>query len=150
MVWHGLLAKAAGTVVTGAVGVAAYETARKLVASHRCARRVPPATTTTTDPVVVLTVLSDAAGRVRLRTNDFRFDAVGAVAIEDAVGAVAGVRAVYACPRTASVVVWYSPTCCAWASAGWCWRCWDYVGTRWAGPHSWGRRRDCWPPARRS
>ncbi|MCV7290180.1 MULTISPECIES: DUF1490 family protein [Mycolicibacterium] len=32
MVWHGLLAKAATTVVTGAVGVAAYEGLRKAVA----------------------------------------------------------------------------------------------------------------------
>jgi tRNA G26 N,N-dimethylase Trm1 len=29
MVWHGLVAKAASTVVTGAVGVAAYEALRK-------------------------------------------------------------------------------------------------------------------------
>ncbi|WP_245937977.1 heavy metal translocating P-type ATPase [Williamsia limnetica] len=32
-----------------------------------------------------------------------------AVAIEDAIGAVRGVRAVHAYPRTGSVVVWYSP-----------------------------------------
>lgn len=32
MVWHGLLAKAAPTVVTGVVGVAAYEALRKAVA----------------------------------------------------------------------------------------------------------------------
>ncbi|WKG02929.1 DUF1490 family protein [Mycolicibacterium sp. HK-90] len=32
MVWHGLLAKAATTVVTGAVGVAAYDGLRKAVA----------------------------------------------------------------------------------------------------------------------
>ncbi len=32
MVWHGLLAKAATTVVTGAVGVAAYDGFRKAVA----------------------------------------------------------------------------------------------------------------------
>ena len=32
MVWHGLIAKAASTVVTGAVGVAAYEALRKAVA----------------------------------------------------------------------------------------------------------------------
>ncbi|ULN47117.1 DUF1490 family protein [Mycolicibacterium goodii] len=32
MVWHGLLVKAATTVVTGAVGVAAYEGLRKAVA----------------------------------------------------------------------------------------------------------------------
>ncbi|MFV8049015.1 MULTISPECIES: DUF1490 family protein [Mycobacterium] len=32
MVWHGVLAKAATTVITGAVGVAAYEGLRKAVA----------------------------------------------------------------------------------------------------------------------
>ena len=32
MVWHGLLARAATTVVTGAVGVAAYDGLRKAVA----------------------------------------------------------------------------------------------------------------------
>ena len=32
MVWHGLLAKAAPTVLTGVVGVAAYEGLRKVVA----------------------------------------------------------------------------------------------------------------------
>ncbi|MEQ6325800.1 DUF1490 family protein [Mycobacterium canetti] len=31
MVWHGFLAKAVPTVVTGAVGVAAYEALRKVV-----------------------------------------------------------------------------------------------------------------------
>lgn len=31
MVWHGFLAKAVPTVVTGAVGVAAYEALRKMV-----------------------------------------------------------------------------------------------------------------------
>jgi len=49
---------------------------------------------------------------MRLRANWFRGDAVLAVAIEDAVDAVAGVRAVHAYPRTASVVVWYSPKRC--------------------------------------
>ncbi|MCV7084217.1 DUF1490 family protein, partial [Mycolicibacter hiberniae] len=32
MAWHGLLIKAASTVVTGAVGVAAYEVVRKAAA----------------------------------------------------------------------------------------------------------------------
>jgi hypothetical protein len=32
MVWHGLLAKAASTMVTGAVGVAAYSGVQKLIA----------------------------------------------------------------------------------------------------------------------
>lgn len=42
----------------------------------------------------------------------FRGDALRAVAIEDSVDQVAGVRAVHAYPRTASVVVWYSPKRC--------------------------------------
>ncbi|MDO2374978.1 MULTISPECIES: heavy metal translocating P-type ATPase [Mycobacterium] len=59
-----------------------------------------------------LTVVSDAAGRMRVHTSGFRFDAVRAAAIEDTVGKVTGVRAVYAYPRTASVVIWYSPGRC--------------------------------------
>ncbi|EFG79044.1 cadmium-exporting ATPase [Mycobacterium parascrofulaceum ATCC BAA-614] len=47
-----------------------------------------------------------------MRANWFRFDAVRAVAIEDSVATVAGVDAVRAYPRTASVVVWYSPERC--------------------------------------
>src|SRR5699024_5156290 len=42
----------------------------------------------------------------------FQFDAVRAVAIEDTVVQVPGVQAVHAYPRTASVVVWYSPGEC--------------------------------------
>jgi len=42
----------------------------------------------------------------------FRDDVRRAVAIEDAVEQVAGVRAVHAYPRTASVVIWYSPKRC--------------------------------------
>jgi manganese/zinc-transporting P-type ATPase C len=60
------------------------------------------------EPVVV----SDAAGRMRLQANWFRSNAVLAVAIEDEVDKVAGVRAVHAYPRTASVVIWYSPNRC--------------------------------------
>jgi cation-transporting P-type ATPase C len=54
--------------------------------------------------VAQLSVLSDA--------NRIRLDPVRAVAVEEAVSAVAGVRAVHAYPRTASVVVWYSPNAC--------------------------------------
>ncbi len=61
---------------------------------------------------VALKVLSDAAGRMRVHATGFRFDAVRAVAIEEMVGKVSGVRAVYAYPRTASVVVLYSPQDC--------------------------------------
>ena len=59
--------------------------------------------------MVALTVVSDAAGRMRLQAPWFRADAARAVAIEDAVEQVAGVRAVHAYPRTGSIVVWYSP-----------------------------------------
>lgn len=59
-----------------------------------------------------LTVVSDAAGRIRVHAPWFRGDAVRAVAIEQAVDQVPGVRAVHAYPRTGSVVVWYSPRRC--------------------------------------
>ena len=49
---------------------------------------------------------------MRLQASWFRNDAVRAVAIEDALDQVAGVRAVHAYPRTGSVVVWYSPRRC--------------------------------------
>ncbi|WP_458317494.1 heavy metal translocating P-type ATPase [Mycolicibacterium brisbanense] len=62
--------------------------------------------------MVSLTVVSDAAGRIRVHAPWLRADAVRAVAIEDAVDQVPGVRAVHAYPRTASVVVWYSPKRC--------------------------------------
>ena len=62
--------------------------------------------------MVALTVLSDAGGRIRLQAPWFRNDPSRAVAIEDAVEQVSGVRAVHAYPRTASIVVWYSPTRC--------------------------------------
>ena len=64
---------------------------------------------TLADPDTALEVVSDAAGRMRLRATGFRFDEVRAVAIEDSVAQVTGVCAVYAYPRTASVVVLYSP-----------------------------------------
>jgi cation-transporting ATPase V len=59
-----------------------------------------------------LTVASDAAGRMRVHTNGFRIDGVRAVAIEEAVGKLSGVRAVQVYPRTASVVIRYSPAVC--------------------------------------
>ena len=62
--------------------------------------------------MAILEVLSDAAGRMRVRVPWFRGDAVRAVTIEGAVDQVPGVRAVHAYPRTASVVVWYSPKRC--------------------------------------
>jgi cation-transporting P-type ATPase C len=62
--------------------------------------------------VAEVAVVSDAAGRIRVRVPWFRSDSIRAVAIEDAVEKVAGVRAVHAYPRTASVVVWYLPRRC--------------------------------------
>ncbi|WP_165606709.1 heavy metal translocating P-type ATPase [Mycolicibacterium iranicum] len=49
---------------------------------------------------------------MRLHAPWLRNDSVRAVAVEDTVDAVPGVRAVHAYPRTASVVVWYSPKRC--------------------------------------
>ncbi len=65
-----------------------------------------------TDAGVELTIVSAASGRMRVRARGFQFDMVRAVAIEDTVGKVAGVQAVHAYPRTASVVIWYSPERC--------------------------------------
>ena len=55
------------------------------------------------------TVVSDAAGRIRIRTTELRGSPGRAVAVENAVAKLAGVRAVHAYPRTGNVVVWYSP-----------------------------------------
>ena len=52
-------------------------------------------------------VASDAGGRVRFTVPWLRGSAARAVAIEDSVDRLAGVRAVQAFPRTGSVVVWY-------------------------------------------
>lgn len=70
------------------------------------------ATDTAPDAGVHLTVVSAGAGRMRVHATGFRFDAVRAVAIEETVGKVAGVRGVQAYPRTASVVIWYSVAHC--------------------------------------
>ena len=59
-----------------------------------------------------LAVLSDAAGRMRVHAPWIRSNAMRAVAVEESVDKTAGVRAVHAYPRTASVVVWYSPNRC--------------------------------------
>jgi len=59
-----------------------------------------------------LDVISDAGGRLRVRVPWVRADPVRAVAVEESVDKVAGVRAVHAYPRTASVVIWYSPRRC--------------------------------------
>ncbi|WP_109535714.1 copper-translocating P-type ATPase [Mycolicibacter sinensis] len=49
---------------------------------------------------------------MRVHVTGFRVDTVRAVAIEDTVATVPGVQAVAAYPRTASVVIWYSPQHC--------------------------------------
>ncbi|UGT94410.1 copper-translocating P-type ATPase [Mycobacterium ostraviense] len=49
---------------------------------------------------------------MRVRASGFEFDTVRAVAIEDTVIKVPGVHTVRAYPRTASVVIWYSPGHC--------------------------------------
>jgi cation-transporting ATPase V len=69
-------------------------------------------TNTFADGDLALKVVSCVAGRMRVHANGFRFDAVRAVAIEDTVAKVTGVHAVYAYPRTASVVILYSPESC--------------------------------------
>lgn len=56
-----------------------------------------------------LTVVSDAAGRMRVQVSWVRGDSRRAVAAEEAAGRVNGVRTVHGYPRTGSVVVWYSP-----------------------------------------
>ncbi len=65
-----------------------------------------------TDTGPALSVVSAGAGRIRVHAPWFHFDAMRAVAIEDTVAKVAGVDTVHAYPRTASVVVWYSPERC--------------------------------------
>src|ERR1700738_5590441 len=62
------------------------------------------------DPALV--VISDPAGRMRVRVDWVRSDSRRAVAVEDAVVKENGVRVVHAYPRTGSVVVWYSPKRC--------------------------------------
>ena len=59
-----------------------------------------------------LEVVSDAAGRMRVRVAWVRSDSRRAVAVEEAVAKEHGVRVVHAYPRTGSVVVWYSPKRC--------------------------------------
>ncbi len=59
-----------------------------------------------------LAVVSAAGGRMRLQSNGFHVDAARVAAVEEAVRKVAGVRGVRAYPRTASIVIWYSPADC--------------------------------------
>ncbi|NMI01230.1 heavy metal translocating P-type ATPase [Pseudonocardia acidicola] len=57
-------------------------------------------------------VVSDAAGRVRFATPGLVGSPALAVAVEDAVDPVTGVRQVHAYPRTGNVVVWFDPDRC--------------------------------------
>ncbi|NLE80700.1 MAG: cation-translocating P-type ATPase [Rhodococcus sp.] len=57
-----------------------------------------------------LRVVAHAGGRLRIRVDWLESSPGRAVAIEDAVTMISGVRAVHAYPRTAAVVVWYSRT----------------------------------------
>ncbi|HET6708123.1 cation-translocating P-type ATPase [Amycolatopsis sp.] len=59
-----------------------------------------------------LTLVSDAGGRARFVGPALRGSHARAVAVEDAVDQVPGVRGVHAYPRTASVVVWYDRLRC--------------------------------------
>jgi cation-transporting P-type ATPase C len=59
-----------------------------------------------------LALVSDAAGRARFVGVALRGCGARAVAIEDEVDQVAGVRQVHAYPRTGSVVVWYDSARC--------------------------------------
>nr|WP_328842585.1 cation-translocating P-type ATPase [Nakamurella leprariae] len=56
--------------------------------------------------------MSDAAGRLRLATPFISGSAARAVAVEDAVGALDGVLAVQAFPRTGAVLVWRKAARC--------------------------------------
>jgi cation-transporting P-type ATPase C len=57
-----------------------------------------------------VTLVADAAGRVRFDCPGLRGRPALAVAVEDAVDGVPGTRQVHAYPRTGSVVVWYHPS----------------------------------------
>lgn len=67
MVWHGLLAKAASMVVTGAVGVAAYEGMRKALAK---APMREASVTVTAWGLRGVRKAEDAAERARLVVGD--------------------------------------------------------------------------------
>ena len=66
----------------------------------------------TGDMTGAASVVSDAAGRVRFAVPALIGSSPLAVAIEDAVDAVAHVRQVHAYPRTGNVVVWCDPQRC--------------------------------------
>lgn len=61
---------------------------------------------------VTYQVMSDSAGRMRLKVPWIRNSTARSVAIEDLVDRVAGVRAVHSYPRTGAVLIWYKPGAC--------------------------------------
>lgn len=67
MAWHGLLAKAASTAVTGAVGVAVYEGIRKVLAKAPLREAT---VTTTAWGLRGVRKAEDAAERARLSLGD--------------------------------------------------------------------------------
>lgn len=60
----------------------------------------------------MVTILSNAAGRVRMNAPAVLGNSRHAVETENALAALPGVRAVHAYPRTGSVVVWFTPARC--------------------------------------
>ncbi|WZH54059.1 MAG: cation-translocating P-type ATPase [Nocardioides alkalitolerans] len=63
-------------------------------------------------PGVEQVALAEGAGRVRFAVAGIRHSDARAVAVENAVDLVEGVRAVHAFPRTGAVVVWFRPGRC--------------------------------------
>lgn len=57
----------------------------------------------------MVSIASEAAGRLRVTAEWLTGSAARAVSVEDRIDKVPGVRAVYAYPRTGSIVVWYWP-----------------------------------------
>lgn len=63
------------------------------------------------DAAISPTVLSSAAGRMRVHAAGLHRDDVRAVAVEQKLAGLSGVRMVQVFPRTASVVIWHSADC---------------------------------------
>lgn len=60
----------------------------------------------------MVTILSNAGGRIRMKATALVGDSRRAVEIENALVVLPGVRAAHAYPRTGSVVVWFTPARC--------------------------------------
>jgi hypothetical protein len=78
---------------------------------------------------VSLRIVSDAAGRVRFATPALGGSPALAVALEDAVDPVAGVRQVPVYPPSGNVVVWFDPALVP--SRGCLIMSWSGVGCTW-------------------